>query len=150
MELSEPISAYIVDDPMLALIARFVGSDKQRGSPQESYMRRQVEAIQAYVERYPVGEKEVRAIEWVERHAEQYRKSWQRSHLPRWLKDLRCSDCPLSHVGLIEHCEIHDRWSELLLRYVGEEITSKEYVEKTLDLLNAHKQRLRQVLPSSQ
>jgi hypothetical protein len=136
-------SVYIVDDPMLALIARFVGSEPTRGLSQEAFMRRQVEAIQSYLERFPEKEKDLRAIEWIERHAERYRRAWQRNHFTRWLQELRCPDCPLSDVGVIRHCEIHDRWSDLLLRYARDEITSSEYVEKTLTLLSAHKRRLK-------
>ena len=106
-------------------------------------MRRQVEAIQSYLQLFPENEKDVRAIEWIQRHAEGYRRAWQRSHFTRWLKELRCPDCPLSDVGVIRHCEIHDRWSDLLLRYARDEITSGEYVEKTLSLLSAHKRRLK-------
>lgn len=134
---------YQVDDPMLALIARFVASEKEGSAHAEEYMQRQVEAIRAYVGQFPSEERNTRAVEWIERHAEQYREAWQRRHLPKRLLDLRCTDCPLADGGILHHCEIHDRWSDLLTRYTDEEITPKEYVESTLALLEAHKQRLK-------
>ena len=134
---------YIVDDPMLALIARFVASEKEGGAQAEAYMQRQVEAIREYVEQFPDSERNVRAVEWIERHAEQYRRAWQRSHLPRWLREMRCTDCPLAHGDLLHHCEIHEQWSALLTRYTNAELTSGEYVKSTLRLLKAHKQRLK-------
>lgn len=134
---------YIVDDPMLALIARFVASEQEGDAHAEAYMQRQVEAIREYVEQFPAAERNTRAVEWVQRHAEQYRQSWQRSHLPRWLRDMRCNDCPLADGGVLHHCDIHERWSELLTRYADDEITSRQYVESTLGLLKAHKQRLK-------
>jgi len=130
---------------MLVLIARFVGADRDPELSEQAFMRRQVEAIRAYVAQFPDEERNQRAVEWIEHSAEHYRRAWQRKYLSHWMRELRCPDCPLDDGRLIRHCEIHQRWSDLLSRYASEEITSREYVEKTLRLLSAHKQDLKKV-----
>ncbi len=139
---------YIVDDPMLLLIARFIGVDRDPEVSEQAFMQRQIEAIQDYVARFPDSERSGRAMEWVENHAEQYRGAWQRKYLSRWMRELRCPDCPLAGEHLISHCEIHRHWSDLLSSYTTEEITSREYVEQTLQLLSKHKQKLKKVVPT--
>ncbi len=134
---------YIVDDPMLALIARFVAADRDPDVSEQAFMQRQVEAIRSYVAQFPDHERNARAMEWVEHSAKQYRRAWQRKYLSRWMHDLRCPDCPLSGAHSILHCEIHQLWSELLSRYAKEEMTSREYVEQTLQLLNENKEKLK-------
>jgi hypothetical protein len=106
-------------------------------------MQQQVTAIQAYVAQFPNNERNWRAIEWIEKHARQYRKSWQRGYISRWMKNLRCPDCPLADGHPISHCDIHERWSNLLANYADDKITSREYVEETLTILREHKAQLK-------
>ncbi len=133
----------IIDDPMLILIARFVGADRDPGVSEQAFLQTQVEAIESYVADFPGEERNRRALEWVEKFAEKYRQNWQRSHLPDWLRSLRCPDCPLAGEHGIRHCEIHEQWSELLSRYIAEEISSGEYVQSSLRLLCENKQKLK-------
>ena len=134
---------YIVDDPMLALIARFVGGQAAPGVSDEAFMQRQIEAIRAYVERFPDEEREMRAREWIEGYARQYRQRWQMSVISEQSGESRCPDCPLLGDRGTSRCAVHDRWLRLLNSYVAGEISSKQYVEDTLALLNAHKERIR-------
>lgn len=138
------IIVFIAEDPMLALIARFVGADRGVALSNEAFLRDQVAALQAYVGQFPGSEKQVRAIEWIENRAREYRKSWQRRHVTQRLKEQRCADCPLRDVQQIQHCEIHGRWAGLLNRYTADRITSREYVEEALLLLSEHKNELQQ------
>ena len=132
---------------MLALIARFVGADKNQGISEQAFLQRQVEAIESYVAGFPGEERNIRAREWIENYAETYRRNWQRKHLPRWLRELRCPDCPLADGRTIRHCKIHQQWSDLLVRYTSEDISSRQYVEQTLALLSDNKQQLKKVMP---
>ncbi len=133
---------FIVDDPLLALIARFIGSDADLGTSEEEFLKRQVATLTQYVERFPEELQQARAMEWIERHAEQYRREWQRMALSRQSSSRRCSDCPLIAQGG-GHCEIHGRWRLLLEYYLAGDITSKNYIANALELLRAHKSRLR-------
>ena len=134
---------YIVDDPMLALIARFVGGQAGPDVSDEAFMRRQIEAIRAYVERFPDEERGMRAREWIEGYARQYRQRWQLSVISEQSSESQCPDCPLLGDRDTSRCAVHDRWLRLLNSYVAGEISSKQYVEDTLALLNAHKERIR-------
>ena len=80
---------YIVDDPMLALIARFVCVDKYRGVSEQEFLQLQVDAIESYVQSFPERERDARALKWVGQYAEQFRRNWQRKYLVRWLQELR-------------------------------------------------------------
>jgi len=44
---------------------------------ESEFLRRQVAAIEAYVERFPSDEREFRALAWIEANARQYRHQWQ-------------------------------------------------------------------------
>ncbi len=134
---------YIVDDPMLVLITRFVRHRKDTLLSDQAFMRQQVQAVQDYVGQFPQCEKNQRAIEWIGKYARQYRQSWQRGHISRQMQDLRCLDCPLADESTIPHCEIHQRWAKLLTDYAADHITSEEYVEKTLAILRTHKIQLK-------
>ena len=133
----------IVEDPMLALIVRFAGAGRDASLPNESFLRDQVVAMQGYLNQFPASEKNTRAIEWIEEHAGEYRKSWQLKQVSSWVRDQRCPDCPLQGGQMGGSCEIHGRWLGLLNQYAADEITVGEYVEKALVLLNRHKNRLR-------
>ena len=134
---------FLVDDPMLALIVRFVAGDREFGVSDEELQQRQIRAIREYVSRFPEQERQVRALEWIEANAERYRRQWQRAMVAECLSDTRCPDCPLMRDDTGAPCEIHDRWKEALDRYLEDEISAGQYVESTLALLEAHKNRLK-------
>ncbi len=136
----------IVDDPMLALIMRFVSQGESLKTSDEEFMFRQVVAIGEYVGQFPPEEKSQRAMEWIERHAERYRQEWQRSVATRQFSNKRCPDCPLIANDSDSHCVIHERWQALLQSYADDEITSTEYVEDAMRLLEEHKAQLQVVL----
>jgi hypothetical protein len=133
---------FVVDDPALALIARFVGGDSRLDLSNPEFLSQQLAAIQAYVQRFPEHERETRALEWIEENARRYRQAWQRRTACEALTSVRCPDCPLTGAGVRTSCEIHARWLALLQGYAADELSSHEYVEKTLALLRAHKDRL--------
>ncbi len=133
---------YTVDDPVLALIVRFVGGANDLEVSDEAFMQRQIEAIRAYVESFPAEERTQRAREWIEGHAEHYRQQWQRSVIQERLSHTRCADCPLVRGNGSGTCAIHDRWLGLLTDFAAERITSRQYVEDAIELLQAHKRRL--------
>jgi len=86
---------YIVDDPALALITRFVGDSSHSNLSDADFFRQQVAAIEEYVERFPPDERDMRALAWVEAHARQYRQEWQKQAAIDILAKKRCPDCPL-------------------------------------------------------
>jgi len=134
---------FVVDDPMLALIARFVAGSREFGISDEELQQRQIRAIRNYVSRFPEEERQKRAMEWIEANAERYRRQWQRAMVAECLTDTRCFDCPLLLDDTASQCEIHDRWKEALDRYLEDAISAAQYVESTLKLLEAHKNRLK-------
>ncbi len=135
---------YAVNDAMLTLILRFVGrSERDIDFCNQEFLSRQVKAIRAYVEKFPPEERRMRAIEWIATCARQYRRAWEKETLGREIAGHRCPDCPLLASGSEEHCPIHARWMELLREYMNDEISSREYVESSLELLAQHKEDLR-------
>ena len=134
---------YIVDDPTLALIARFVGGAAASELSDELFFRQQLAAIEAYIDRFPVAEREAQALVWIEANARQYRRQWQKQAAIDVLASSRCPDCPLSGGDRLTPCAIHRRWLTLLHRYAGDQLSSQEYLEKSLALLTAYKDRLR-------
>jgi hypothetical protein len=135
----------VIDDPMLALIARFVVDDiDDLGIPDEVFLQQQVDEITRHVGE---AEGEVRhrlALQWIGECAENYRTEWQKQELSRIVLDKRCADCPLVQHGTNKHfCSIHNRWVYLLMEYITDQISSESYVEKTLNLLNQHKENLK-------
>lgn len=137
---------FIADDPMLALIARFVLDVQHLHVSDEEFLREQVHAIERYVDRFPADQRQERALEWIERHAESYRVAWQRRVVSDQLADRRCKDCPLVREDSRPRCEIHAKWSSLLDDYLHDRISSRRYVEDTLSLLRDHKSQLRATL----
>ncbi len=133
----------IADDPMLALIARFVVAEDRLDIANEEFLKRQLEAIEKHVSHYPRTQKEERALEWIAAHARKYRQDWQRRVVSRQVPGQRCEDCPLDPGEDLSECEIHDSWVGLLERYVNGQIASRKYVEDTLTLLKDNKSRLR-------
>ena len=137
------MTAFSIDDPMLALIARFAGCCNDMKVSEEDFLRRQCDQIRAYVESYPPDQRQQRALEWVTRNAEEYRRKWLRQVVTDEALLSRCADCPLERRARGETCEIHGRWLDLMKRYINGDITSDAYVNDTLDLLRRHKQSLR-------
>ena len=134
---------YIVDDPTLALIARFVGTASPEGRSDAAFFNGQIAAIEAYVERFPADERDQRALEWIESNAMHYRQQWQKQTAISTLAGRRCADCPLAGGDKQTPCAIHRRWLKLLERYAADELSSHDYVEISLALLNAHKNWLK-------
>ena len=135
---------YIVDDPTLALITRFVGTPPaESGYTDSEFFCRQIATIQAYVNQFPVEEHEQRAIQWIETNARNYRQQWQKQAAVATLTHSRCADCPLASRTAGKPCAIHSRWLALLQRYAADEISSNDYVAHSLVLLNAHKSWLK-------
>lgn len=134
---------YIVDDPTLALIARFLGDVAHDGRSDEAFFRHQLATVAAYVEGFPDAERDRRALEWIEANAMHYRQQWQKQTAIAALATRRCSDCPLAGGSQEKPCAIHRRWLKLLERYAADELSSHDYVEMSLALLNAHKSWLK-------
>ncbi|MCW8956634.1 MAG: hypothetical protein OQL09_07105 [Gammaproteobacteria bacterium] len=134
----------MLDDSMLALIARFVVDDVENLSiSDEKFLKHQVLEIKNHIEDVPREQQQKVILEWIHDHAEQYRKQWQSKAITQLLLHKRCSDCPLIDDGTSSNCTIHDRWIELLKDYLSEKIDSEEYVVKSLQILDDHKQELK-------
>jgi hypothetical protein len=136
------MAAFVVDDPTLALIARFVVGPGEVERIDAAFLSHQDETIQAYVDRYPASEREGRALEWIEANAAQYRKAWHEQVAIEALARTRCPDCPLSE-GDESPCDIHSKWLALLRHYVARDISSHDYVQRSLALLEDHKDSLK-------
>ena len=134
---------YIVEDPLLALLVRFVGETANGDARDEEFLRDQVAAIRAHLEAFPAEEQEARAMEWIAEYSAQYRTHWQRATASERLADTRCPDCPLRGGDDTRPCEIHEHWLALLRRYASRELSAPDYVDRTLRLLAKHKERLR-------
>lgn len=137
-----------VDDPTLALIARFVvrEADVQR-LDNERYLHAQLASIRRHIESFPPERQEQAALDWIAEHAQRYRQQWQKQErLPGVLAERRCADCPLVDRGAGGTCMIHKRWVGLLREYVSGEIHSDSYIEATLRLLQEHKDHLKVAL----
>jgi hypothetical protein len=133
---------FIVDDPMLALITRFVCGEAQLQLSEGEFILEQIGTIQRYVAQFPAEQRNMRAIEWIQQHAERYRQAWQKKAVYAQATQTRCPDCPLAGGGLTS-CQIHHRWLDILNSYLAGEISSRRYVESTLRLLREHKMRLK-------
>ncbi|EXI68704.1 MAG: hypothetical protein AW08_01016 [Candidatus Accumulibacter adjunctus] len=135
---------YVVDDPTLALISRFVGGGETPERSDEEFFERQLATVQTHVASFPEAEREARALAWIESNARLYRQQWQKQIAVTTLQATRCPDCPLANGGDRQTpCAIHAQWLELLRRYVGSAISSHDYVEQSLALLARHKAGLR-------
>ena len=134
----------IVDDPLLALIVRFVTHDEEIDASDQEFAQRQLATLKSYVAGFPESERSERAMEWVEKHAESYRRDWQKKVVTHHMINQRCPDCPLmrSENGA-STCVIHTEWLRLLQEYLGDEIDSRQYVADSLELLREHKNDLK-------
>ncbi len=134
----------IIDDPMLALIARFVVEDIDNLSiSDEIFLQHQIAEIRSYIENAPREQQQQLALAWIKEHAEQYRQKWQRRAFSKILLDKTCADCPLIHDCSKSFCIIHSRWTALLNECIADEISSDKYIEESLNLLNQHKTNLK-------
>lgn len=131
------------DDPTLSLIARFVGSEAHPGVSDAEFLLRQVAEIEQYVERFPAAQREQRALQWIEANALKYRKNSEKQATVDGLARARCADCPLAGGSMSSPCSIHGRWLKLLRLYAASELSSHDYVEKSLELLATHKDHLK-------
>ncbi len=134
---------YIVDDPMLALITRFMADTENMEVSNTDFLLRQITAIESYVGQFPRDERDARAMEWIAAHSQMYRRQWQKDTVAQTLIKTRCPDCPLQGGPQSSHCEIHGFWMKLLQHYIADEISSQEYAENTLKLLDGYKSRLK-------
>jgi len=134
---------YTIDDPMLALILRFVGYNQEIAFCDHDFIQKQLKTIQEHIKKFSPEEQEIRAIEWIEKYAREYRKRWEKEILNKEFSSQRCPDCPLSEINCTEHCQIHRQWMEFLQQYAANEIDSKKYIENTLKLLAQHKEDLK-------
>jgi len=134
---------YIVDDPMLALITRFMCGAQNVEVSDAEFLLRQIAAIEHYVEQFPDSERNARAVEWIGAYAQEYRRQWQKKAVAQTLAKERCPDCPLAGQSQSEHCEIHSFWLNLLQHYIADELSSQEYTANTLKLLDGYKNRLK-------
>jgi hypothetical protein len=133
-----------IDDPLLALILRFVVADADSSLPREVCMRLQVRLIQEHIAAFPPQEREAYALEWVEQHARRFREECKGRLADAALADVvRCRDCPLLELEDGSRCIIHERWVALLHEYVDKKSSSAEYVRNSLALLQAHKDQLK-------
>jgi hypothetical protein len=132
-----------MDDPTLALIARFVGGRPDPGTSDTEFLLRQVAEIEQYVARFPAQEREARALRWIEANAARYRERSQKQAALQNLAHARCPDCPLSPGDEPGSCSIHRRWLALLRLYAASELSSRDFVEQSLALLAANKDQLK-------
>jgi hypothetical protein len=137
------VSVFSIDDPMLALIARFAACCTDREVSEEAFLRQQCEQIYEYVKNDPEDQRQERALEWVMHNAEAFRRKWHENAAAQAALASRCPDCPLERQDDATTCEIHERWLELLNRYVARDISSRAYVVDTLSLLRDQKERLK-------
>jgi hypothetical protein len=134
----------IIDDPVLALIARFVVDDLDNLSiSDEAFLKSQVETIYSHINNAPEEQQQQLALAWIKEHAESYRQEWFRKSLTKSVSDKRCQDCPLQHGSSKQYCSIHSKWIILLNEYVTDKIDSEKYIEETLYILNQHKNDLK-------
>lgn len=134
----------IIDDPTLALIARFVVDDLDNLSiSDEAFLKSQVETIYSHINDAPAEQRQQLALAWIKEHAERYRQDWLRKTLSERFSNKRCKDCPLRHSSGSEFCSIHRKWVILLNEYVTDKIDSEKYIEETLHILNQHKNDLK-------
>jgi hypothetical protein len=134
---------YTIDDPMFALILRFVGYNQEITFHDHGFIQKELKTIREHIKKYPSEEQGSRAIEWIEKYAREYRKRWEEEIIDKELSSQICSDCPLSVINDSEHCQIHEQWMTLLQQYAADEIDSKKYIENTLKLITQHKEDLK-------
>ena len=134
----------MLDEPTLALIARFVVKDFDEISlPEEVLLNSQYDMLRSRISCVPTEKQEDIILEWIIDHAEQYREQWRQGVFGRMLFTKRCLDCPLVHSGPEKFCGFHSRWEILLNEYVGGKINSHDFTNNCLQLLNENEDRLK-------
>lgn len=141
------MSAFSLDDPTLALIARFAACCEDPAVSEDAFLRQQRDQIREYVESYPSEQRQERALEWIMRNAEVYRRKWHENVVVDQAPNSQCPDCPMERRQQAGTCEIHERWLGLLNDYVSRKVSSEAYVSESLDLLRLHKEKLRKLAP---
>lgn len=134
----------ILDDPMLALIARFVIKDIDNiNISDQLFLQQQLIELKNHTDGLPQEQRHSIAMEWIKEHAERYRQEWDSKTITERIFTRRCTDCPIINNGTMSFCVIHKKWNELLEAYSVRNIESEEYIKETLDLLTQHKNRLK-------
>ena len=134
----------LLDDAMLALIARFVVTDVEHlALSEEKFLQHQFLEVKNLIKDVPPEERQQVVIAWISEHAERYRNEWQKKVVAQHLLQRRCADCPLQSDDTTSFCIIHSKWSSLLKDYIAGNIESDQYVEETLQLLEKHKAKLK-------
>ncbi|MGB5297315.1 MAG: hypothetical protein WBN08_01910 [Thiogranum sp.] len=73
-----------LDDPTLALIARFVVEDvDELKLSDERYLQHQLNEIKRQIEKFPEEQQEQFALAWIREHAERYRRDWRKKYSPK-------------------------------------------------------------------
>ena len=107
-------------------------------------MRLQVHRIREHIAAFPETERETEAIAWIEQHARRFRQECRGKLIATAMAlETRCDDCPLTREPDQTVCAIHERWGQLLQEYLDKTISSSDYVREGLNLLQAHKDRLK-------
>ena len=132
-----------IDDPMLALIIRFVVHQSDFSVSEKEFLQQQLDILQEHVSKFPADQQEAKAMEWIELYARNYRRNWERNIATDRMTHIQCHDCPLKGTGDESECAIHIKWLGLLESYCNEEVSTRLYVEHTLNLLQANKERLK-------
>ena len=138
---------FIVDDPLLALILRFLVAMDRSDTSNEEFLQRQIQTLKRYLAQFPEHQQGEKAMEWIQQHAENYRRDWQRRTLSQQSFYLRCEDCPMQSLGASEQCEIHEQWLYLLRLYTAGKLSSQSYVEQALAALQGGKDQLKRRIP---
>ncbi|MRI31432.1 hypothetical protein EOPP23_00315 [Endozoicomonas sp. OPT23] len=134
---------FTIDDPMLALIIRFVAHQSDFDVSQEVFLQQQLEILQNHVSKFPVEQQEAKAMEWVELYARNYRRNWERHLATGQISHIQCQDCPLKGTGDESLCAIHGKWLKLLEDYCNEKVSTSLYVQHSLKLLQENKEKLK-------
>ncbi len=135
---------FSIDDPVLALMARFVENDPDNLSTlNEAFLRSQAETINSHIKDAPREQRQQLALTWIKEHAEQYRQHWLKKTLSRCATVKQCNDCPILHNSKKKYCNIHSEWVILLNEYVTDKVDSDNYIEKTLQILKQHQSELK-------
>jgi hypothetical protein len=128
----------IVNDP-----TSFIGEAKNLNVSDTDFLFIQIAEIKYYVEQFPIEERQSRALEWIATYAEQYRQNWQKKVALEALAQSRCPDCTLLGGDRLRTCMVHTIWLDLLRRYADDEMSSQEYIEDAMQLLNTQRDRLK-------
>ena len=65
------------DNPAFHVFRGLLGRFSKPDFSEPEFLRQQVAVIEAYVERFPSEERDIRALAWIEANAGQFRQQWQ-------------------------------------------------------------------------